>query len=428
MDQSLGDENPQNVPSNGDPIGVLAPVTKASIPLSADVGFFADGVTRFVNANGYLLGGAAGAGKSILQRQVGIDLARSEHRVGYLLTEEDEASLRGRMAIMLADRDAAEVAAIHSRIVVEDRLTNIELLPDFVARQILRPDGRFHGIHVLFVDSVMGLGIPATPGRRWEQIHRGFQLCHHAGITTVGNVHINKSNGIAGPMTLRHNCDCLLLMRQLGNFRLLYTLKNRNGIADQRRPQRLVIDPISLTLQPAPMAQPLAVTARSFLHGPGEIEVQTAISLSLGTRRRVVSAAIGRSEVEQLVDMICQIPGIELNDIDFSISCRIPGARSYWPTLGLALSMTLIGSALQRTVPESFLFVGEVDLRRQVRDIPDTMVTELANAVVAATLRAPIHVICSPGTASLLTANAHVLCIPVRSIDEAVFAVWPQTR
>jgi predicted ATP-dependent serine protease len=428
MDHPLSEDRNDNNPlENQVAAACQRAANKVSIPLTEAVGWFQDSITRFQQGDGYLSGGTPGCGKSLLQTQIGIDLAHRE-RVGYLLTEEPEASHRARISAMLSERDAAEASLVHSNVVVEDGLTNIELLPDFVASQILRPSGRFHGVRVLFIDSVMGQGIPATPGRRWERIYQGLRLCHQAGVTTFGNVHLNKSNSIAGPMTLRHNCDCLLLMRQLGNHRLLYVLKNRNGIADQRRPARLVIDPVTLMLRPAPMAEPLAVCARTYLSGTGEVEMQTAISLSLGSRRRIVCGNIAHGEIEQLVDMICQIPGIDLNDLDFSISCRIPGARGYWPTLGLALCISLIGSAQQRVVADGLLFLGEIDLMRRVRDVPDSMATEIANALIAGAIRQPVKIVCSPGTASLLTSSGNVQCAACRTVDEAVFAVWPQTR
>ena len=46
-----------------------------------------------------------------------------------------------------------------------------------VASQILPPTGRFHGVRLLIIDSLMGHGLPATSARRWERIFDGLRLC-----------------------------------------------------------------------------------------------------------------------------------------------------------------------------------------------------------------------------------------------------------
>ena len=401
---------------------------KATIELPDTVAWFREAIGCLKVGERVLLSGSAGGGKSIMFTQLGIALARQGERAAFLLTEESEATHRGRIGTMLADQDAAEVARVQGNILVEDGLSTPELLPEVIASRILRPCGAFHGIRALFIDSLMGAGIPSHPGRRWDHIFNGLKLCQKAGVATFASAHINKGNNMAGPASLRHNCDCHLVMRQLGNHRLLYVTKNRNGLADQRQPVRLVIDPATLMLRPAPHAEPLAVCARSYLGGAGGIEIQSTISLTLGTRRRIVSGTVPHGEMQQLLDMITDVPGVEVNDTDFSVSTRIPGARLYAPTMALALSMTLIGSALQQPIPESFLFVGEIDLKRRVCDVPDLFATEIANAIIAGAIDQPVKIVCSPGTASVIAAAGGVPCAAARTLDEAVFIVWPKIR
>jgi predicted ATP-dependent serine protease len=219
-----------------------------------------------------------------------------------------------------------------------------------------------------------------------------------------------------------------MFMRQLGNHRIFTVTKNRNGFADQRQPARLVIDPATLMLKPAPHADPVAVSARSYLSVLGEVEIQSTITLTLGTRRRIVSGNIPHGEIQQITDMIGDIRGVEVNDTDFSISTRMPGSRHYSPTMALALSMTLIGSALQQPVDENLLFVGEIDLKRRIRDVPALLATDIANAIVAGAIRSPARIVCSPGTAGIIAVSAGVPCAACRTLDEAVFVAWPQIR
>jgi len=400
---------------------------KPAIELAEPVLWFQDEITRFVQGDRYLLAASAGCGKSLFLTQLGIALAPKE-KVAYILTEEPEATHRARLARMLCERKPAEVARIHRNILVEDGLSAPELLPEFIASQVVRPGGSLHGARVLIIDSLMGGGVPPTPGRRWERIINALKMCQKAGVTCVASAHINKSNSMAGPASLRHAADVLMFMRQLGNHRIFTVTKNRNGFADQRQPARLVLDPATLMLKPAPHSDPVAVSARSYVSFAGEVEIQSTISLTLGTRRRIVCGNIPHGEIMQITDMIGDIRGVDVNDTDFSISTRMPGARTYAPTMALALCMTLIGSALQEVVPENYLFLGELDLKRRIRDVPDLMAAEIGNAIVAGAIRRPVKIVCSPGTASIIAASGGVSCASCRTLDEAVFVVWPQTR
>lgn len=398
------------------------------IPLSDGLAWFTELVGSFRQGHGYLLGGAPGAAKSKFAIQLGVDVATRGGAVTFLLTEETEARLRSRIRSLLWDRSASEIADTLSRVHVEDGLTNIELLPQFVASHIISPAGRFHGSKLLVIDSLMGHGLPATSARRWERLFDGLRLCREADLTTFSVAHVNKSNMIGGPRTLTHNLDTVLVLRQLGNYRLMFAAKNRDGPADARRPARLILNPVSLALEPAPLAETQVVAARSYLPGSGVVEVQAAVSLSLGTRRRIIGSSLPHAEVEQLLDTIAHLPGVELNDTDFSISCRVPGQRGYKPTLGLALCVALVGSVQQRTIPTNCLFLGEVDLQRRVRDVPDDLTAELIGAISDSSVAAPLRVACSPRSASNLSGISGVIPAPCRTLDEAIFSVWPDTR
>jgi DNA repair protein RadA/Sms len=323
------------------------------IPLSDDLVWFNDLIGQFTQGYCHLLGGAPGSSKSKFATQLGVDLAYRGEKVLFLLTEESEPRLRSRVATMMWDRSRAEVEATHRVAAAVRRLADpaadgaLSRRPPAHHRQ---PDGTRSSRHI---SSTLGAHL-----RRSAPVSQ-------AGLATFGIAHVNKANAIGGPRTLTHNVDTVLVLRQLGNYRLMFSVKNRNGPTDLRRPARLVLDPVSLSLQPAPMSEPLVVSARSYSAGLGETEVQASIGLTLGSRRRIIGSTLPHAEIEQLLDTIGQIPGVDLNDFDFSISCRIPGSRTYWSTLGLALCMCLVGSAQQRPVPPELMFLGEVDLLRR---------------------------------------------------------------
>ena len=95
-------------------------------------------------------------------------MACEEKGIAYILTEEPEATHRARISRMLCDRPLGEVARIHRNILVEDGLSDPAMLAELIATKVVRPGGSLHGTRVLFIDSLMGGGVPPVPGRRWR--------------------------------------------------------------------------------------------------------------------------------------------------------------------------------------------------------------------------------------------------------------------
>lgn len=377
----------------------------------------------------YLMAGAPGSMKSRLTTQIAVEFARRGDLVSFLLTEEREARLRQRISALLSQTDPAEAAATQARIRADDSLDQIDHLPNWVASQVLSPYGRHHGSKLLIIDSLMGHGLSSTSATRWERVFDGLRLLRRSGATTIGVAHVTKANAIGGPRTLAHNVDAVLTLKQLGNYRCLYCVKNRAGPADARSPAKLQINPATLALDPAPVSQMLVVCARSLVPALGPIEIQTAVSLSVGAQRRIIGSHLPRRELEQLLGVIGGVPGLNLDDLDFSVSCRLPGSKGYLPIMGLPLCVALVGSATQRAIPDHLLFVGEIDLQRAIREITP----EQADAIrgVLTFITTPVEIICSPETAALLASTdgeATYRCRPCRTLDEAIFQTWPETR
>jgi hypothetical protein len=50
------------------------------------------------------------------------------------------------------------------------------------------------------------------------------------------------------------------------------------------------------------------------------------------------------------------------------------------------------------------------------------------SGITAGALRMPLRIICSPAIASAIGGEGAVKVVPCRTVDEAVFATWPDTR
>jgi predicted ATP-dependent serine protease len=159
-------------------------------------------------------------------------------------------------------------------------------------------------------------------------------------------------------------------------------------------------------------------------------ELQAAVSLArFGQTAKVMAPGLPRREIEQLVACIGRIDGLELdNDLDFSIQARLPGDRRYSSVLGLALSLALVGSLLQLPIPSNQLQLGEIDLCRNVRDLPAPLVNHLAQAIASGELPLPVRLLVPPSAVCQLPSGPGIEVVACRRLDDAVLQTWSQLR
>jgi DNA repair protein RadA/Sms len=227
---------------------------------------------------------------------------------------------------------------------------------------------------------------------------------------------------------LEHNADAVLLLRKSMNYRLLFLPKNRFGPA-MMKPLALEIDPETITLRPSPHAQSVTSVARTYLAGYGEAEVQAAVSLSMqGGHARVTAPNLPRREIEQIVECLRGVPGIELDDLNFTINCRIPGSKPFTPTLGLPLAMALVSSYVQRPIPLTNLYIGEIDLTRAVRVPPQHLIDDLAASLGTEVLPPPQRIFCAPAAASVLPRSREIEIVPCRQLADVIYQTWTELR
>jgi DNA repair protein RadA/Sms len=423
--------DPDVAPAVAGPANQLLDVPQAnypSLPLSTAFVWLVDLCGQVVQGGIYLCAGAPGSNKSTLARQLALDLARHGHRTLFVLTEEPPARLKAALLRMTADWPPQDVRSALANLQVEPSVGDVQALPDFFARQVMSPDGSYAGIRLIVVDSIQGSGLSTAATAKWHGLYRFTALARAAGVTALLICHVTKKNEIAGPRALEHNIDCAWVLRKAMNYRPLFVPKNRFG-PEACRPLPLEVDPVRVCLTVSPHASALTSVARSYLPGLGTTEVQGAVTLPRwGTAARIMAPGLPRREIEQLVSCIGQIPGLELDDLNHSIQCRLPGERSYRGVLGLPLCMALVSSYLQRPIPPRQYQLGEIDLCRQVRDLPPALVNDLAAAINRGDVAAPLRIICPPSAARALPRGPGVEVLPCATLDEAIFRTWPDLR
>ena len=399
------------------------------LPLSEELSWLRDLCGEVVQGAVYLLGGAPGGFKSGLALQLSLDLNRQGIRTLSILTEEPSHRLKERALRMTAQWPKADVHRALSHLQVETDLRDIEDLPRFIASQVLSPSGRYHGVGMIVLDSIQGHGVSGSATRTYERLYEALRLTKSANITTVLVSHVTKRGQIAGPRALEHNCDAVWLLRKTMAYRMLFVPKNRFGPC-ALKPLPLELEPITVTLRRSPHAQSMTSVARTFMgNGLGVAEVQASVGLSgLGARGKVMAPGLPRRDIEQLVACLSDVPGIDIDDLDFIVHCRLPGSRPYHNVLGLPLCMALVSSYVQRPIPPQQLHLGEIDLLRAVRDLPEMLVEHLAHALSMGELPLPVRVLCPPSAALHLPQGKGIEIVPCRRLDDAIFATWPELR
>jgi DNA repair protein RadA/Sms len=398
--------------------------------LSDQLKWLTEPLGQFWQGYVYLVAGQPGSRKSGLSLQVALDLAQRGQKVLFILTEEPASRLLERALRMMSAWPPEQVRRTLSNLLVEENLQAVEALPRYLGMNVLSAGGRFHGVSLIVLDSIQGQGLSAGATAEWESVYEFFRLCQMARITVLAVCHSTKRHDAAGPRSLQHNVDAIVVLRQMIRCRLLFVVKNRGGPASLSNAVKLELDPITLTLREAPHAKLMTAVARTYLGAAlGAAEVQSSVGLSgFGSRGRVVAPGLPRKEIEQLIATIGQIEGVGFDDLDFQIQCRLPGDRVYRGVLGLPLCLALMASFVQKSIPPRQLQLGEIDLFRNVRDLPAALVNDLATAISVGELPTPLRLLVPPSAAAQLPTGRGVEVVPVRKLDEAMFATWPELR
>ncbi|MFA9478033.1 ATPase domain-containing protein [Phycisphaerales bacterium AB-hyl4] len=410
---------------------LAAPDTpQADLPLSDEMAFLTDALSQFAVGGLYLLGGTPGSGKSLLALQVALDLAKNGHKSLMLLTEQGSAALKQRAIHMASDLPPEQAKAAIGAIDYNDTLRDVASLPAYAAREILSPHGRHHGVKLVVLDSIQGEGLAGAATKAYGKVLEFGRLCASAGITTVLVSHVTKRGDLAGPKTLEHGVDGTLLLRRAMLNTLLAVRKNRFG-PPLLRPMPLVIDPLTMRLAPAPHAEARPGAARTFSGSLGLMEVQAAVAVPPDGRvGRTTAPGLPRKEIEQLLDCIGQIEGLELSDLDYRIQCRLPRSGQYIAHFGLPLCIALVASFTRKPVPADHLYLGEIDLFRQVREVAPPVLDALVTSLAEGQLPSPLTLVVPPSALPHLPAEnpPSLRLVPCATLEEAIYATWPELR
>jgi DNA repair protein RadA/Sms len=405
----------------------------AEIELSESLSWLRQRIAKFVVGGVYLLAGQPGIGKSRLSTQIALDLGRRGKKTLYVLTEQSQDDLAKVARQMTSDWSRKDADHAMRHVLPEESVYDIETLPSFLAHQVMSPSGKYHGVSLIVIDSIQGHGLSAGATRKYKQVYEFCRQCKTAGITVILVAHVTKKGDIAGPKDMEHNVDCILVMRRAMIYRPMFVPKNRFGPAIFK-PIPLEMDKTTTVLKLSPHSDSVSSVARSYLgHRIGIAEAQASVALpAYGNRGKITAPGLPRKEIEQLTTCISQLPEMQIEDLDYTIQCRLPGDKRYRSLLGLPLCMALIASYIQKDIPPYHLYMGEIDLLRKVREVPDEIVIDLWEQLKDPTstlIPRPVRIFCPKESAHLLQEEVEgATVVACDRLDDAVFSTWPELK
>jgi DNA repair protein RadA/Sms len=191
--------------------------------------------------------------------------------------------------------------------------------------------------------------------------------------------HVTKDGTLAGPRTLEHLVDVVLMLEgeRYGSLRLLRALKNRYGSTDEvgvmemtAAGMREVQDTAAAFLGSGQRTAP-GVAVAAILEGsrPLLVEVQALVApAGLGPPRRTV-AGLDVNRLVLLIAVLARRGGVDVSARD--VYASLTGGLSVGePALDLPLALAVAASQRDQPIPPDMLACGEVSLLGEIRPIP----------------------------------------------------------
>lgn len=313
-----------------------------------------------------LIGGDPGVGKSTLLLQVIAKLSIS-YQCTYISGEESTKQLKSRAQRLGLTQINAKLASATS---LKDILVSLTNSPP----------------QVLIIDSIQTMyieGIDSLPGSITQVRACALEIINFCKTNNVAAIlvgHVTRDGQLAGPKVLEHMVDAVIHFEgeNSKSFRILRTIKNRFGSSDEIGV--FVMSEEGLIEISNPSSLFLSYNKENIsgsavfggLEGSRAVllEVQTLVAQSsfATPRRSVVGLDINR--LYMLMALLETRYKISFNYKDVYASIA-GGLRISEPAVDLALCASLISAIKEWPLPSNILFIGEVTLSGQIRNVPN---------------------------------------------------------
>jgi DNA repair protein RadA/Sms len=313
-----------------------------------------------------LIGGEPGIGKSTLLLQVSNSLARAGESVLYVSGEEslEQIKLRG-------DRLGVRDGSLY--LLAE---TNLERIISQAER--LRPKA-------LVVDSVQTVfsskmtSSPGTISQVREVANQVFRFAKKNQIPAFLVGHITKEGSLAGPKSLEHMVDVVLLFEgeRDHSHRVLRALKNRFGPVSELAVFEMtaaglqaILNPSAFFLRERPREEPgsaVVCTIKGTRPLLAEIQALVSSTLFTGNPRRM-SIGLDHYRTSMLLALVEKKLGMSFSGEDIYLNVA-GGMVIDEPAADLGVIMAVVSSLRNQPLPKDMTFFGEVGLSGEIRSV-----------------------------------------------------------
>ena len=314
-----------------------------------------------------LIGGSPGIGKSTLLLKIAGNLANKKIPVLYVSGEESAGQIKLR-----ADR-------------LNSNEKELFLLPEINLQNILQEiKNKNYGF--IIIDSIQTLysdETPSAPGSVTQVRTITFELMRIAKsldipIFIIG--HITKDGSIAGPRVLEHMVDTVLYFEGDPNseLRLLRGFKNRFGSTNEvgifEMSKNGLLDAQSMAgrfFNKEKLASGSALTVMMEGSRPIIIEIQALVSEAYGHPKRS-STGFDNNRLNMLLALLEKKLDLPLGTYDVFVNIS-GGIKINEPSADLAIIAAILSSYRNRELSSETLFLGEVSLTGEIREISALM-------------------------------------------------------
>ncbi len=329
-----------------------------TLPLKGEFASFFSG--ELSRGGVYLISGTPGVGKSTLLLQLSEDITRSGFNTVYFTAEESLSQI-GSRAKRLGIKDV--------EVVSEGKLENIAAFLELNEPQAAVIDS----IHTIFSEQIDY--IPGGVQQVKYCAEKLIEVAKSRGITLFIVAHITKSGAIAGPKTLEHMVDAVLLLEgdKNSDLRVLRFTKNRFGSSEDvlilemtKGGLKGVSDPTLKFFEKREFTDGICYGATVEGRYPIVLEVQAlCVKTPLAVPRRV-SVGFDINRLNMILAVLEKRLGIPFFKYDVYVNIA-GGIKVSSTAIDAAIASALISSIKKSTLPDNTIAFSEIDLTGRLR-------------------------------------------------------------